>query len=61
MVVQSGLSSGLFSFAADWTPDSAKAVFPPPREHVYTERNGEGFVDDTTLWETSEHLTPSTQ
>jgi hypothetical protein len=29
------------------------AVFPSPRPSLYTERNGEGFVDDVTLWETS--------
>jgi hypothetical protein len=29
------------------------AVFPSTRPSLYTERNGEGFVDDVTLWETS--------
>jgi hypothetical protein len=29
------------------------AVFPSPRPSLYTERNGERFVDDVTLWETS--------
>jgi hypothetical protein len=29
------------------------AVFPSPRPEVSTERNGESFVDDTTLWVTS--------
>jgi hypothetical protein len=29
------------------------AVFPSPRPEVFTKRNGESFVDDTTLWETS--------
>jgi hypothetical protein len=28
------------------------AVFPSPRPSLYTEHNGEGFVDDVTLWET---------
>jgi hypothetical protein len=28
------------------------AVFPSPQPSLYTERNGEGFVDDVTLWET---------
>ena len=32
-----------------------KAHFPSPHKHVYTKCNGEGFVDDTTLWETSKH------
>jgi hypothetical protein len=27
------------------------AVFPLPRPSLYTECNGEGFVDDVTLWE----------
>ncbi len=28
-------------------------VFPSPQPEVSTERNGESFVDDTTLWVTS--------
>jgi hypothetical protein len=30
-----------------------KAVFPSPRPAISTARNGEGFVDNLTLWETS--------
>jgi hypothetical protein len=29
------------------------AIFPSPHPEVYTARNGEGFVDDVSLWETS--------
>jgi hypothetical protein len=29
------------------------AIFPSPHPEVYTARNGKGFVDDITLWETS--------
>jgi hypothetical protein len=29
------------------------AIFPSPHPEVYTARNGEGFVDDVALWETS--------
>jgi hypothetical protein len=29
------------------------AIFPSPRPEVYTARNGERFVDDVSLWETS--------
>jgi hypothetical protein len=29
------------------------AIFPSPCPEVYTARNGEGFVDDVSLWETS--------
>jgi hypothetical protein len=30
------------------------ARFPSPCPQIYTECNAEGFVDDVTLWETSE-------
>jgi hypothetical protein len=30
----------------------AMAVFPSPRPAIYTARNGKGFVNDVTLWET---------
>jgi hypothetical protein len=29
------------------------AIFPSPHPEVYTAHNGEGFVDDVSLWETS--------
>jgi hypothetical protein len=33
------------------------AKFPSPQPTVYTERNGEAFVDDTTLWDTDKEAT----
>jgi hypothetical protein len=42
--------STLFSVLDNRYP---KARFPSPRDHVYTERNGKGFVDDTALIITS--------
>jgi hypothetical protein len=29
------------------------AIFPSPRQEVYTAHNGESFVDDASMWETS--------
>jgi hypothetical protein len=33
------------------------AIFPSPRPEVFFARNGEAFIDDTMLWETSSTAT----
>jgi hypothetical protein len=33
------------------------AIFPSPRAEVFTAQNGEAFINDTTLWETSSTAT----
>jgi hypothetical protein len=39
-----------FKFLDEQVP---MAVLPSPQPAIYTARNGKGFVDDVTLWETS--------
>jgi hypothetical protein len=60
-----GLLQGSSDVGPIWTLNSSiqfqvldqlhpPARFPSPCPQIYTERNAEGFVDDVTLWETSE-------
>jgi hypothetical protein len=60
-----GLLQGSSDVGPIWTLNSSvqfqmldelhpPARFPSPCPHVYIERNAEGFVDDVSLWETSE-------
>jgi len=64
LLVLLGLLQGSAAVGAIWAVNSSmlldlldaafpKARFPSPRAHVYTERNSEAFVDDTSLWNTA--------
>jgi hypothetical protein len=59
-----GLLQGSAAISSIWALNSSiqldvldqicpPAIFPSPRLEVYTTHNGEAFVDDTSMWETS--------